>query len=295
MKWTDKDQIIMQGIDRPLGKYYAARLKAQGTCLVAGVASGHGGEIIAEIPVFDLVAEAVAEAREIKTSLILVPPNQVLDAALEAIAAAIPQLIIVTPGVPPLDLVELLKIASTTGTLILGPGSQGVIIPNYLWLGICEPNFYESGTIGLITRGDRIGDEVAKTLTAAGYGESMAVNLGTDGIIGSNLSQWLQVFEEDDNTEAILLVSQVGGKAEIEAAKYIASAIEKPVIAYLVGLNTAIETNFGDTETIISNQLSYSVAAKNTRKDSLRHFQEAGVTVVEKLADLPASLAKVLS
>ena len=153
----------MQGIDRPLGKYYAARLKAQGTCLVAGVASGHGGEIIAEIPVFDLVVEAVAEAREIKTSLILVPPNQVLDAALEAIAAAIPQLIIVTPGVPPLDLVELLKIASTTGTLILGPGSQGVIIPNYLWLGICEPNFYQSGTIGLSTRGDRLGDEVANT------------------------------------------------------------------------------------------------------------------------------------
>ncbi len=107
----------MQGIDRTLGKYYAARLKTQGTCVVAGVASGHGGEIIAEIPVFDLVAEAVAEAGEIQTSLILVPPNQVLDAALEAIAAAIPQLIIVTPGVPPLDLVELLKIASTTGTL----------------------------------------------------------------------------------------------------------------------------------------------------------------------------------
>ncbi|MBD2118788.1 CoA-binding protein, partial [Microcystis wesenbergii FACHB-1339] len=104
MKWTDKDQIIMQGIDRPLGKYYAARLKAQGTCLVAGVASGPGGEIIAEIPVFDLVAEAVAEAGEIQTSLILVPPNQVLDAALEAIASGIPQLIIVTPGVPPLDL-----------------------------------------------------------------------------------------------------------------------------------------------------------------------------------------------
>jgi succinyl-CoA synthetase alpha subunit len=162
-------------------------------------------------------------------------------------------------------------------------------------VGICEPNFYQTGTIGLITRGDRLGDEVAKTLTEAGYGQSMAVNLGTDGIIGSNLSQWLQVFEEDENTEAILLVSQVGGKAEIEAAKYIAEAIEKPVIVYIVGLNAPIESNFGDTETIISNQLSYSVSVKNTRKDSLRYFQEAGVTVVEKLADLPTALGKILS
>jgi succinyl-CoA synthetase alpha subunit len=295
MKWLDKDQVLIQGIDRPLGKYYAPRLKAQGTTLVAGVASGHGGEIIEEIPIFDLVAEAVAELGEIKTSLILVPPHQVLDASLEAMEAGIPQLIIVTPGVPPLDMVELLKIASARGTLILGPGSYGVIIPDYLWVGICEPDFYQAGTIGLITRGDRIGDEVAKILTEAGYGQSMAVNLGTDGIIGSNLSQWLQVFEEDENTEAILLVSQVGGKAEIETAKYIAQAIEKPVIAYIVGLNSPIESNFGDTETIISNQLSYSLSVKNTRKDGLHSFLEAGVTVVEKLADLPTSLRKVLS
>jgi succinyl-CoA synthetase alpha subunit len=295
MKWTPTGKVLIQGIDKPLGRYYTRCMKARGTAIVAGVAIGQGGETIEEIPVFELVEGAISQAGAIETTLLFVDAYQVLDAALEAIEAGIPQIIIVTAGVPPLDMVELLKKARLTQTLILGPGSCGVIVPGQFWLGICEPRFYQTGTIGLITRGDRLGDEVAKTLTEGGFGQSIAVSLGTDGLIGSSIEQWLQILEEEENTNAIVLVSQIGGQAEIEAANYIAQAIEKPVLAYIAGLHFPVESRFGDADTIIKGALSYAVTVKNSRREIPRYFEEAGVTVVEKLADLPEYLQIVLS
>ncbi|MEG3436357.1 CoA-binding protein [Pannus brasiliensis CCIBt3594] len=303
MKWTPTGKVLIQGIEKPLARSYAARMREKGTNIVAGVAIGRGGTSIEGIPVFDLVEKAIATEGSIETSLLFVDPYRVLDAALEAIDAGIRQLIIVTGGVPPLDTVELLKKASATGTFILGPGSSGLIIPGQLWLGTCEPGFYRSGDIGLIAKGaalpgasgDRLIDEVARTITAAGFGLTMAVSLGTDGILGSNLSQWLQVLEEDENTRAIVLVSQIGGKAEIDAARYIAEAIEKPVIAYITGLNSPIESRFADADTIIKGALSYTEAISRLRRDIPRYFEEAGVTAIEKLSELPEYLEIVLS
>jgi succinyl-CoA synthetase alpha subunit len=303
MKWTPTGQVLIQGIDKPLARYYAPRLREKGTNIVAGIAVGRGGEMIAEIPVFDLVERALRTVGAIETTLLFVDPYEVLDAALEAIDAGIEQLILITAGIPPLDMVELLKTTRSKGVLVLGPGSSGLIIPGQLWLGICEPRFYRPGNVGLIVRGDpapralrsRSIDEVARTLSERGFGQSIAVSLGSDSIIGSDLQQWLQILEEDENTTAIVLESQIGSQAEIEAARYIGEAIEKPVLVHIAGLHAPIESRFGDADTIIKDALSYSEAIARSRREIPHYFEEAGVTVVEKLSELPEYLEIILS
>lgn len=293
MKWKPDSKILIQGITDKLGLAYATRMQAYGTNLVAGISVGQGGQQLEGIPIYDLVEEAIAQVGEIETTLIFVEPYQVLDAALEAIAAGIGQMIIISSGVPPLDMVRLLKKAQATNTFILGSGSQGIILPKKLWLGISEPQFYTPGKVGLVSRTDRLSDEVAYQLSQAGLGQSIAVSLGTDGIIGSTFEQWLQVLEEDEATEALVLLGQPNGTAEVIAAEYIASAIEKPVVAYIAGRFAPVERGFGDATTIIANQLSYSPPA-TTNKQTLAAFKQAKVGVAQSLFDIPTLVKKAL-
>jgi succinyl-CoA synthetase alpha subunit len=295
MQWTPDSKVLVQGIATPLGAYYAARMKAYGTNIVAGVSVGNGGEQISEIPVFDLVEEAIAEVGAIDIGLIFVEPYKVLDAALEAIAARIGQLIIISRGVPPLDMVYLIRKARATNTFILGSGSHGAIVPEKIWLGISEPKFYTPGKVGLIARTDRLGDEIALTLTKAGIGQSIAVSLGTDGIVGSTFEQWLQTLEEDENTEAIVLLGQPEGNAEIAAAEYIAAAIEKPVIAFIAGFQAPVERGFGDAATIIAAQLSHPTPTRNTDKQVLAALRQAKVSIAKRPSEIPKLLQKVLT
>ncbi|ACK68767.1 CoA-binding domain protein [Gloeothece citriformis PCC 7424] len=293
MKWKANSTVLIQGMTTPLAYAYVPRLKNAGTNIVAGINVGGAGEKIADIPMFDLVEEAMTNVGKIDISLIFVEPYEVLDAALEAMASQIEQIIIITPGVPPLDMVQLLKKAQSTNTFILGSGSQGIIIPDKLWLGICEPQCYKSGKVGLISRSNRLTDEVALTLTEAKLGQSMAVSLGTDGIIGASYEQWLQILEEDEETEAIVLIGQANGSAELAAAEYIASTIEKPVIAYMVG-NSSVKRIFGDAATIIATQLSYSIPTLGTEKQLMTAFKEANITIAKSLSQLPSLVKKAL-
>lgn len=294
MQWTPDSKVLIQGISEPLGAYYAARMKAYGTNIVAGVSVGKGGEKVEEIPIFDLVEQAIAEVGEIEISLIFVEPFSVLDAVVEAIAAGIRQIIIVSSGVPPLDMVRLLRKAQATNTFILGSGSHGLIIPEKLWLGINEPQFYQPGKVGIISRIDSLCDEVAYTLTKANLGQSSAVSLGTDGIIGSSFEQWLQILEEDELTEAIVLLGQPDGSAEIAAADYIASAIEKPVIAYIAGVNAPVERRFGDAINIIATQLSQTSSTTSSERQAIVAFKQAKVTIAKRISEIPKLIQKAL-
>lgn len=295
MKWNPKSKVLIQGITEPVATVYAQRMKAYGTNIVAGISVGHGGEMLGEIPVFDLVEEAINQAGKIEISLIFVHPYQVLDASLEAIASGIRQIIIISQGVPPLDMVKVLKTAQNTNTVILGSGSQGIIVPEQVSFGIHETSFYRAGSVGLISRSDRLSDEIALTLTKAGLGQSLVVSLGTDGIIGSNFEQWLQVLEEDETTKAMVLVSQLHGTAEIAAAEYIASTIEKPVIAYIAGLHSPLETRFADAATIIATQLSYSAPSTSVDQKTLTAFQKANVTIANRPLDIPKLIKEKIS
>ncbi len=294
MKWQPDGKILIQGITEPLAAQYVGRMKAYGTNIVAGVSVGQGGQQLGDIPVFDLVAEALAEVGEIETSLIFVQPYAVLDAALEAIAAGIEQIIIISRGVPPLDMVYLLQKATISNTFILGSGSQGLLIPDKLWLGICEPQFYLAGRVGIISRTARLTDEVARKLTQSGLGQSIVVGLGTDAIIGASFEQWLQILEEDETTDAIVLLGQINSSAEMAAAEYIAAAIEKPVIAYLAGQNAPLERSLADATTIIANHLSSSVSTPSPAQKAIATFKQAKVRVTKRLSEIPDLLKKVL-
>ncbi len=295
MKWQSDSKVLLQGINHPLGAYYAAQMQAYGTKLVAGVSAGSGGENLSNIPVFDLVEEALRESGSVDMSVILNPAYEVLDASLEAIAGGIRQLIIVSEGVPPLDMIHLLRKAEATNTFILGSGSQGLLIPDKLSVGTLNTNSYSLGKIGIISHCDALTDDIGSELTKAGLGQSLVVSLGTDGLIGSNFEQWLQILEEDDQTEVIVLLGQPNSNGEMRAADYVSAAIEKPVIGYLTGRYATPDKHFGDSTTIIANQLSHFVPVINSVQKTIMAFEKANIPVAKKPWELPSLIKNALN
>jgi succinyl-CoA synthetase alpha subunit len=269
-------------------------MKAYGTNLVAGVSAGQGGQELHGIPVFDLVEEARHQRGPFDATIIFVESYWVLDAALEAIEAGIPQIILVTGGIPPLDMVRLLRKAQITETLIVGPSSSGIIVPGKVLLGTQESNFYTPGSIGLISRAGTLTYEVALALTQAELGQSIGVNLGTDAIVGSSFHQWLRVLATDENTQAIVLVDQTGGGSEEETAQYIAKAIDKPVVAYVAGCYTPVDKQVGNASAIIAAQLSGPVTNASTAQHKVAAFKQAKVPVAERPSQIPDLVRKAL-
>lgn len=294
MNLRPDSKILVQGITQPLGLYHAARMKAYGTNVVAGVSVGHGGQELHGIPVFDLVEQALSEMGSVDATVIFVESYAALDAALEAIEAGITQIILVTGGVPPLDMVDLLRKAQTTQTLIVGPSSSGIIVPGKLLLGTQESEFYKPGSVGLISRAGTLTYEVALALTQAKLGQSFGVNLGTDAIIGSSFRQWLQVLAKDDNTEAIVLVDQTGGSSDQETAEYIAKVIDKPVVAYVAGCYTPVDKQMSDAGAIIAAQLSGPVTKATTAQHKVETFRQADIPVAERPSQIPDLVKKAL-
>ncbi|MBE9167950.1 CoA-binding protein [Pleurocapsales cyanobacterium LEGE 06147] len=295
MNWKQPNRVILQGIAEPMVSHYAARMKAYGTAIVAGISAGQGGGEIEQIPVFDLVEDAIEQLGEVEATLIFDPPYQVLDAALEAIAAGIRQVIVLSAGVPPLDVAQLLSHAQKTNTLLLGPGSNGIFIPDRVCLGTFNTPCYKAGSVGIVGRSSHMCDEVALALNRAGIGQSLVVSLGRDRIVGSGFQQWLPILEADDTTKAIVLIVKSDNAQEEAAAYYLNSQRTKPVIAYLAGLRAPREKIFLNAATIIANQLSYSVAFTKTERQTVTAFKEAGIEMAKKPSELPKFLNKVLS
>ena len=294
MNWKPNSKIIVQGITNNLGSYYTTRMKSYGTNIVAGICAGKGGQHLFDIPIFDLVEEAIAKVGAVETTIIFVAPDKVLDAALEAIAAGIKQIIIVTAGIPPLDMVRLLKKARATNTLILGCGSGGILVPEKIWLGTIEPHFYTPGKVGLISRSDSVCHEVALALKEAKLGESIAVTLGKQRIIGSSFEQWLEILDRDNNTEIIVAIEHPNGHISPTLAQFIAKKIKKPTIAYLTGLEVPVERNFIDALSIITTQVSYSVPSTNQEQKTISALQKAGVKVAHRPSQIPQLVKEIL-
>lgn len=292
---TPESKILIQGITEARGIHYATKMKAYGTNVVAGVSVGQGGENVNDIPVFDLVEEAIATVGEIEASVIFSHPYQVLDAALEAIAVGVKQLIIATSGVPPLDLIKLLKKVQATNTLILGPGSNGIILPSKMYAGTYEPHFYQPGNIGIISFSDGLSYETALALNKAGLGQSMAISLGIDDIICSHFEEWLNILDDNSATEAIVLIGYPHGKTEETVAEYIKNCINKPVFVYIPGENTPVEVNFKDAATIIATQLSSPVIETVTFANKITTFQNANIPIVQSLQDIPILIKEKLA
>ncbi|HAX86308.1 MAG TPA: CoA-binding protein [Cyanobacteria bacterium UBA11370] len=294
MNLTPESNVLVQGITQPLGSYYTARMKAYGTNVVAGVSPGQGGQQLHGIPVFDLVEEAISECGSFDTTIIFVEPYGILDAALEAIDAGIGQIILVTGGVPPLDMVSLLQTAQASKTLILGPSSSGIIVPGKVLLGTQASEFYSPGSVGLISRAGALTYEVALALTQAGFGQSIGISLGSDAIIGSSFCQWLEVLAMDKATKAIVLVDQTGGSTEEATAEYIAKGINKPVIAYVAGHYTSEDKQLGNSSAILAAQFSGPVTSTTTAQYKVEAFKQVKIPVAECPSRIPNLVKKAL-
>ena len=288
MNLTTESKVLIQGFCEFISATHIAQMQAYGTNLVAGVNPGYGGKQIYNLPVFDLVEEVVAKFGQIDTTIICVQPYQVLDAALEAIASNIPQIIITTAGVPALDMVQLLRKTEAGETLIIGPNSPGIIVPGKILLGTHEREFYIPGSVGIVSRSSTLTYEVAWELTKAGFGQSIGVSIGSDAIVGSSFLQWLQILDEDETTEAIVLIGQPGGESEEAAAQYITEAIDKPVIAYIAGRHAPTTQNWQETGTLAS--VIGRSANFGTAESKLAAFKSAKIPV----ADSPSQIPKYL-
>jgi succinyl-CoA synthetase alpha subunit len=218
----------------------------------------------------------------------------VLDAGLEAIAANIRQIVIVTGGVPPLDMVRLLRKAEATDTLIVGSNSPGIIIPDQLLLGIQPTNFYTPGSVGMISCNGTLTYEIALQLSQAGLGQSISVCIGKDAIVGSSFCQWLQILEEDNRTEAIVLVGEIGGDSEEAAAHYIAEAIDKPVIAYIAGRHVPRGRRIGHAGAIIDTQILELGPDTGTAQSKINAFRRAKIPVAERPSQIPELVKRAL-
>ncbi len=292
MNLTPDSKVLIQGFSEFISATHIAQMKAYGTNLVAGVNPGSGGQQLYDLPIFDLVEEVVEQFGTIDTTIICVHPYQVLDAALEAIASHIRQIIIISAGVPPLDMVQLLRKAEAGETLVIGPNSPGIIVPGKILLGTQPSEFYTPGSVGIVSRSSTLTYEVAWELTKAGLGQSISVSIGSDAIVGSSFLQWMQILDEDETTEAIVLVGQPGGDSEEAAARYITEAIDKPVVAYIAGRQAPAIKNWrqtGNLATVIGRDPNFGTA-----QSKLAAFQAAQVPVAERPSQISELLKKAI-
>ncbi|MBV5261999.1 succinyl-CoA synthetase subunit alpha [Synechococcus moorigangaii CMS01] len=294
MAWHTNQNILIQGSATPLAQYYLSRMLAYGTQIVGGVSAGGGGTTLGEIPVFDLVTEAAAQFGTITTSLIFVDPFAVLDAAFEAIAAGIKQLIIISAGVPPLDMVRLLCEAQRQGVQILGPGSSGLVIPGQLWLGTGFIDQFQPGEVALLSRFSSLSQEVAILLNQAGLGQSFVVDVGNADLPGSSFAQWLQDLDQDPETKAIALLGRYGSQEEIDLIPFIRDQITTPVVTYLCGSHAPIHRSCHDAGTIIANQLAYFANDTYTPSEMHSAFKQEKLAFARTPKEIPTLLKKAL-
>ena len=271
-------KVVVQGITGSMGKTHAALMKAYGTQVVAGVTPGKGGQEQDGVPVYDSVAEAVKETGA-NCSVIFVPPYMCLDAALEAIDAGIPLISVITEGLPPQDAVKLHAAAQEKGVLVNGPNCPGIITPGESLIGIHPGSIYMPGRVGLISRSGTLTYEIGLGLKQAGIGISTAVGIGGDLIIGIDQIKSLKLFEDDAETDLIILVGEIGGSAEEDAAEFIKDNIKKPVIGYIAGRTAPPGKRMGHAGAIISGN-------KGTAESKTKAFEAAGVQVAKTPSEI---------
>ncbi len=279
-------RLIVQGFTGSQGTLHSEQSIEYGTNIVGGVTPGKGGQEHLGKPVFNSVKEAVDKV-EPNASIIFVPAKFCKDSILEAAEAGIKLIICITEGVPTLDMLDVKKYVDNIGARLIGPNCPGVITPGEAKLGIMPGNIHLPGSIGIISRSGTLTYEAVKQTTDLGFGQSSCVGIGGDPIPGSSFIDMLKLFEEDTQTEAIVMVGEIGGTAEEAAAEYIKNNISKPVISYIAGQTAPAGKRMGHAGAIIA-------GGKGTAADKISKLKECGVHVADNLVEIGNKVAQVL-
>lgn len=282
-----KTRLVVQGITGREGTFHALACRDYGTTVVAGVTPGKGGSRHEGVPVFDTVREAVAKEGA-NTTLIFVPPPFAADAILEAIDAAVPLVICITEGIPTLDMVRVARFLRGSGTRLIGPNCPGIISPGKAKVGIMPGHIHKRGKVGVVSRSGTLTYEAVGQLTRLGLGQSTCVGLGGDPIIGTTFVDCLGLFEDDPATHAILMIGEIGGTAEEEAAAFVKRHVSKPVVGYIAGQTAPPGRRMGHAGAIIS-------GGKGTAAEKVTALRRAGIAVVKSPAEMGAAVKKALN
>ena len=278
-------KVICQGITGSQGTLHTEQAMAYGTAMVGGVTPGKGGSTHLGLPVFDTVAEAVAETGASAT-VIYVPARFCFDSILEAVYAELDLIVCITEGIPTLDMLRIKHHIDGSHTRIVGPNCPGVITPGECKIGIMPGEIHLPGRVGVVSRSGTLTYEAVKQTTDTGLGQSTCVGIGGDPIPGTHFIDVLQLFQDDPDTEAIVMVGEIGGTAEEEAAEFIAEHVTKPVVAYVAGVTAPKGKRMGHAGAIIA-------GGKGTAEEKFGALREAGAHTVNNLAEIGELLAEL--
>ena len=278
-------RLLIQGITGYQGRYQSKAMMEFGTKVVAGVRFGKGGQKVNDIPVFNTVSEAV-EVTGANTSCIFVPAPSCKDATLEAIDAGLMTIVIVTERLPVLDAIHVVSVARAKGITLIGPNCPGVASPGKTKVGILPNKIFREGSVGLVSRSGTLTYEIVNAITERKIGQSTCVGIGGDRVSGMNFVQILEMFEKDKQTKKIVLVGEIGGTAEEEAAAYIKKSITKPVVAYIAGRTAPPDKRMGHAGAIITR-------GKGTAESKMKALEDAGVKIAKFPTDVPELLGQV--
>ena len=274
----ERSIVVVSGITGREGTFHIRQMLEYGTVVAAGVTPGKGGQKVEGVPVFNTIREAVSN-ENVNVSCIFVPPPFAADAILEAASAGINIIVCITEGIPTLDMVKVTHFLRDKKCTLIGPNCPGIISPGKTKVGIMPGSIHKPGKIGVISRSGTLTYEIVYQLTRAGLGQSTCIGIGGDPIIGTSFVDHLKRFKEDPGTEGVVLIGEIGGSLEEEAAEYIRDGFDKPVIAFIAGQTAPQEKRMGHAGAIISGGMGKA-------KDKIRAFESAGIKVAKDLGKL---------
>ena len=282
----ENTRVVVQGITGREGSFHARQMLQYGTVVAAGVTPGKGGQFFEGVPIFNTVREAVEKER-VNASCIFVPPPFAADAVMEATAAGVDLVVCITEGIPALDMVKVAGFLKQSASVLIGPNGPGIISPGKTKVGIMPSPIHRPGPIGVISRSGTLTYEVVDQLTRVGLGQSTCLGIGGDAIVGTTFVDHLKRFKEDPDTQGVVIIGEIGGSAEEEAAEYARGAFNKPVMAFIAGQTAPPGKRMGHAGAIISGK-------QGRAEDKITALESAGITVVRNLGKLGETALEVM-